>query len=229
MNEDAKARYSEIVKIHPEWFRSAPTDPYLLLLDQESVAIAESAARVELQERGLDPNWATVGVVYEDLHVVVLRDAVRRPDGTLGTYIRIMHQGRDGAGVVIMPTLKGRIILLRHFRHAARSHLLEFPRGFADQDDFETAARRELNEEMGAQPTRLTPLGEVFPDAGLMGSRVRLFLAEIDAVGKADSAEGIRRIEQHDVAIVKRMIADGTIQDGFTIATFARAEFKGML
>jgi ADP-ribose pyrophosphatase len=48
---------------------------------------AEAAEEARLALKGLPISWSRTGVVYEDAYMLVVRDAVRRPDGSLGTYV----------------------------------------------------------------------------------------------------------------------------------------------
>ncbi len=62
-------------------------------------------------------------------------------------------------------TQDGRLILVRQWRHGTRDVGLEFPAGLAEPGEApEEAAARELREETGYVPERLTLLGKVQPN-----------------------------------------------------------------
>ena len=103
---------------------------FSVMTDLTSIRIAEEAAAAELRAVGSPAGWATVGVMFEDRYFLLLRDAVRFPDGSLGTYIRIGSRNPDSAGVAILPLLEEKVVLVRHYRHATQSWHLEIPRGF---------------------------------------------------------------------------------------------------
>ncbi|MGP3954118.1 hypothetical protein [Streptomyces sp. 7N604] len=65
---------------------------------------------------------AAGGVVYEDAHVMLLRDPVRFPfpDGRTGTCTRSVGAIQE-PGCVVLPLLGREVVLLEHFRHATRS------------------------------------------------------------------------------------------------------------
>jgi len=83
-------------------------------------------------------------------------------------------------GVTVLPIYENRIVLIRTFRHAVRSVVLETARGFVDPNETpEEAALRELTEETGliCAPDCLVELGTCFPEASTLQARVGLFVA----------------------------------------------------
>jgi ADP-ribose pyrophosphatase len=94
----------------------------------------------------------------DDPYAMMLREAVRFPDGAFGLYNRILVPG----GVVVLPVLHGRVVLIHRFRHGTRRFEYEAPRGIAGEAErIEEGARRELLEEIGAAAEELLDLGEV--------------------------------------------------------------------
>jgi ADP-ribose pyrophosphatase len=226
---DPLSRYRAIAAQRPELFRDAPGG-FTLLLDPADIARTEAAARERLVARGLPEAWARVGVVYEDPYILVLRDAVRFPDGHLATYIRILSQGVEPAGVAVLAVHDGRALLLRHFRHATREFHLEIPRGFRPAElSAEEAARTEILEEVGSAVTRLVPLGPVHVDTGLEGRRVELYWAELDTVGTPELHEAIAAFVPLSIPELEHRIREAEITDAFTLMAFTRARLRGLL
>ena len=128
-SSDERERYNQIMSKWPQLFENPPDARYEILRDSSMVAEAESEERSRLLARRLPVSWSRIGVVYEDPYLIVLRDAVRRPDGSLGTYARTLPAS-GAAGAAVLPLLDGKIVLLRRFRHATRKWHLEIPRGF---------------------------------------------------------------------------------------------------
>ncbi|GEB58356.1 NUDIX hydrolase [Streptomyces gardneri] len=207
-NGDPVRRYDLLRGERPELFRNEPG----------GIEILTDPASVE----------AAGGVVYEDPYVLLVRDAVRFPDGRAGTYIRWMSPTAAPA-CAILPLLGDRMVLIEHYRHATRSWHWEIPRGFGTTGHTgEANAAKELAEEIGARVQELLPLGSLHPDSGLTCDRVLLFAARIDSVGGLEAAEGIRGALTLPFAEAEAMIADGRITDGFTIAAMTRARLAGL-
>jgi ADP-ribose pyrophosphatase len=224
------AMYANLREGFPDLFVNPPGADFEILFDPADVAAAEQSQAEELAKYGMPATMAETGVVYADPFVMLLRDAVRRPGGEFGTYLRVVPFG-NANGVVILPVHNGQIVLVRHFRHATRGWQWEVPRGFglpgADPAD---DARRELSDEIGVQAEKLHELGVVYPDSGLTASAVHLFLAEVtDEPQVADRDEGITEVRHVSPDEMTAMIADETINDGFTINAYARAVVRGYL
>lgn len=228
-DETRLARYAQLRRDLPELFTNPPDGLFEILLEPHEVAAVERAAARRLVEAGLPAAWARTGVVFEDQYGLAVRDAVRLPDGRLGTYVRRLSPG-NAPGVVVLPLLGGDVLLVRNFRHATRRWHLELPRGFGTpgctpEDD----ARRELWEEVGAVAGSLVDLGVVYPDTGVSATPTRLFLTEVDGYGVPARDEGIAEIRPTPPAELAALISGGELTDGYTIAAYARAVLRGLL
>jgi ADP-ribose pyrophosphatase len=235
-SSDERERYGQMMIKWPQLFENLPGARYEILTDPASVAEAESKERIRLQARRLPESWSRTGVVYEDPYLIVLRDAVRRPDGSLGTYVRTLPAS-GAAGAAVLPLLDGKIVLLRHFRHATRNWHLEIPRGYGEEGvSAVDQARQELWEEIEAVADNLIHLGPFHSNTGTASDQVELFLAEIPALGSPQADEGIDAIEIRTPHEVARLISENnaddihaTITDSFTIGAFTRAWLRGLL
>jgi ADP-ribose pyrophosphatase len=228
MNQE-RERYEAVHRKWPALFVNPPGAAYEILFDPSQVNAAEAADATRLEARGLPAAWARTGVVYEDAYTIVVRDAVRRPDSSLGTYARTLPAS-GGAGAAVLPLLDGKIVLLRQFRHATRSEQLEIPRGFGEPGvTAADQARAELREEIQAEADSLVSLGGLHPNTGAASGCTELFLANIHGFGEPQTAEGILRIELQPPGVVAESIRDGGITDSFTIGAFTRAWLRGLL
>jgi 8-oxo-dGTP pyrophosphatase MutT (NUDIX family) len=73
----------------------------------------------------------------------------------------------------------GQFVMVRQWRHGSRELSLEFPGGvFEPGENPQEAAGRELLEETGYKPGKITKLGEFSPNPAIMSNRVHFFLAE---------------------------------------------------
>jgi ADP-ribose pyrophosphatase len=223
-DEDCLRRYRALAARRPELFVNPPGLVYELLTAPDEIAAARAARTAARPDR----DDTRVGVLADDPYATLLREAVRFPDGGLGLYNRILVPG-DG-GVVVLPVLGDRIVLIRRFRHGTRSFEWEAPRGIiGDGPSLEDDARRELAEEIGAVATELVGLGRMTTAGGIVAEWMHLFLARIDRVGAADRHEAIAEIAALSVSETETMIADGRIGDGPTLAAYLRARLAGLL
>lgn len=147
--------------------------------------------------------------------------------------------------VIIAPRLPdGRFLLIHQERFPIQRTLWEFPAGQIDRvelsDDpavIHAAAIRELEEEtahtLEAGRGRLVPLGYFFSSQGFTDEHAYLFLAEglvpAPAERLGEGNEVIHEARAFTVAELEEMIADNTIVDANTLATYARMKARGIL
>jgi ADP-ribose pyrophosphatase len=224
-----RADYRALIEKYPDLFRNPPGAAFEILLDEADIQRAEQRMAELLGKFGAPPEWSRVGIAFRDQYVLILRDAVRYVDGSLGTYIRAVDPRPTFRGVVVLPLWHGQVLLIRHFRHATRSWHLEIPRGAGSASDPRESAQRELAEEIGASAVRLIELGEVYPDTGLTNSRVALFCAEVESYDAPEAIEGITEILPTSVVQFEEMIGNGELEDGYLLAAYARAKARGLI
>ncbi|MCB9763607.1 MAG: NUDIX hydrolase [Alphaproteobacteria bacterium] len=200
-----------------------------LLTSKEEIEQARAEIKVRLRQRGEDESLAKIGVVYQDQYLIVFRDAVRFRTGNAGTYLRVTLPGglQGDAGVVLIVTRAGQVLLKRSYRHATRRWELEFPRGFrAIGRSIEGAALDELHEETGyrgsAEPVII---GRFLPDSGLMPHTVTVVGVEVSGHPDAMNLEEMESIQSEEVWMTPTQITastrDGTLRDGMTLAAWA--------
>lgn len=215
--------YIELMKLHPELFvNSGEANTVTVLTDPDEILRVEKAVGQK------------TGVMYRDKYIMLLKDAVKFPDNSSGTYIRILPaNGKNGT--VILPVLNGKILLINHYRHALRRFSWELPRGFAEDDlDAVDNAKKELYEECGLKALECEILGRVSPDSGLLGSEPWIIKALVDEksaekMNSHDRAEAIKEFKLVSVEEISEMISQGLITDAFTLSAVFLAIAKNKL
>ncbi len=153
--------------------------------------------------------------VYEGPIFTVYRGTVQLPNGKEARRDRIAHHG--GAGILALNE-KGNLYLVRQYRYGVGKSLLEIPAGKLEsgEDPRETAVR-ELTEEIGFYPCKVTPLGHMELSPAYLGELTYLYLGEQLTPQSAppDEDEFLERVElPFEEAL--QMVLRGEITDGKT-------------
>jgi 8-oxo-dGTP pyrophosphatase MutT (NUDIX family) len=154
----------------------------------------------------------------------VSRLRVSGPDGDEFDRHVVHHPG----AVVVVPVIDGDALLVRQWRVATGTHLLEIPAGKRDVEGESPAAtaNRELEEEIGYHAGRLDPLCEFYNSPGFCDEYTYLFLAtelearERVAVSAEEAAMTIERVplDRVDALIATREIVDAKSIIGLLLA-----------
>jgi ADP-ribose pyrophosphatase len=127
-----------------------------------------------------------------------------------------------GSAVMMAIDSKKRILLVRQYRLPAEKHLWELPAGRLDPGEKPLeAAKRELAEETGYKARKWKKLVTFFASPGYVQERMTIFRATDLIEGEATPMED-ERIETRwfTPAEVKKMIAEGKIEDAKTMVGF---------
>ncbi len=224
------ADYLAFAKAHPGLFVNPPQGGIAILLDEDEIRDAEKQEAQRLEAQGLPDEWAKVGFAYRDQYILILRDAVRFPDGSLGTCIRSVDEDERAPGVVVLPLHQGQVLLIRHSRHGSRTWHLEVPQGFGIPGlSSEESIRLELQQEINATVSRLVSLGRFHPDASVGANVVELFYADIETYGDVELQEGIIELLPTQVSELERMIREREVTNPFLLVIYARAKLHGLI
>lgn len=149
------------------------------------------------------------------------RDEMVLPDGKEETWDYVCH--KKGGGACTVPVLPdGRILMIRQYRPAIDRETLELPAGARDwpgEDPLETAAR-ELEEETGYRPGRMSKLAHILTAVAWCNESTDLYLAQdLEKVSSQhlDEAEEIELCAIPLGELCARIFA-GEIQDAKTVA-----------
>lgn len=220
-------RYRELMAERPDLFET-PGGGILILSDEAEIGAARRHIARRNRILGLPPASASIGVLAEDRYLLVLRDAIRFPDGSLGTHNRVVYQAARGVGVLAL--LDGRIVLVRIFRHPIRRWLLEIPRGTVEPGHtLDQTVHIEMAEEVGGSVVRLVHLGCSNSDTSLCTGRLDLYFAELSGIGRPQLSEGIADIVQVTPSEFEDLLRDGKMEDGHAIAAFTQARLRGLV
>ncbi|MEZ0392490.1 MAG: NUDIX domain-containing protein [Pseudobdellovibrionaceae bacterium] len=115
-------------------------------------------------------------VVFQGRFLKIWRDEVELPNGHQSFREYIKH---PGAATIVPHLDNGKFLMIYQYRHSVGQVFLEFPAGKADLGEkTEITAARELQEEVGFQPGKLTFLTHIHPVIGYSNERIDLYLAE---------------------------------------------------
>lgn len=135
----------------------------------------------------------------------------------------IEHNG----GAVIVPVLSdNKIVMVKQYRKAADSVLLELPAGKIDPgEDPETTAIRELKEETGYAAGEISKLTSIYPTPGYSEEVLYIYMAKDLKPGETDFDEN-EALDIIEVPIdqITNKIMNGEIKDAKTIVGVLMAD-----
>lgn len=200
-------RYKELMRECPDSFIN---NGQLIILTDERIV-----------EEFEHQSCKTIGVVYESSFHLMVVDLVETPNGKRFSYERLLPAINKGA-VVAVPIYKGKLVLLKQYRHAIRRTQYSFPRGFAETGiSAVDNVLKELREELGAEVESYKQLGTVIADSGINGNEVSVFLCELQNLELKYGYEEIESFVTLTKEELVKWISDGKIDDGFTLAAFS--------
>ncbi|KQM82807.1 NUDIX hydrolase [Agromyces sp. Leaf222] len=162
--------------------------------------------------------------VYENPWIRVVEDDVERPDGETGIYGVV--EMRHPAVFIVAMTDADEVLLVTVDRHTVGASI-EVPAGGTDGEDVLLAAQRELLEETGYAASEWREIGRMSALNGIAKAPEHVFLAtglEVAAsAGHSQHEEGISLVRAVPWTEVWRLVRDGGITDGETVAALAYA------
>lgn len=225
----AKANYNKLARARPDLF-TTPQDGFEILTDGDDIARAEQSVAALLKSRGEPEHWAEVGLVFEDHYNMIVRDAVRFPDTSYGTYFRIINKAGDPCGSAVLSTIEEDVVFIRHYRHAVQNWLVEIPKGGREPGEtFLETAERELFEEIGGRAPALTDLGIVHTSSGLAQESFQLYFAKLERLGSPNTDEGVAEIIRIPQKNILDWVSTNETTDSIAMAAILRAVSKGLL
>ena len=180
--------------------------------------------------RLLSDNWYRLHTTTFDL---------QGADGSWSSQSRETYDRGNGATILLYDVQRRTVLLTSQFRYPAyiNGHpggmLIETAAGLLDDDDPETAIRREAVEETGHRVGEVTHVFDAFMSPGSVTERLHLYAAPYDAGtrehaggGLADEGEHITLVEL-DIDEALDLVAAGGIIDAKTIMLLQWAVLRG--
>jgi ADP-ribose pyrophosphatase len=154
--------------------------------------------------------------IYSGKRITVTKDIIVQPGGA--TAMREVVRFANAAACVPL-TKKKEVVLIKQFRYPTGGYIYEIPAGILNWREKPTScAAREVEEETGLRPGKLTFIGKIHPSPGVCTEVIYLFLAE-DLKESLQNLEHGEEIKVRKVALKKafQMIKEGKITDAKTI------------
>jgi len=160
-------------------------------------------------------------------------------DGVWTSQSRETYDRGNGATILLYDAERRTVLLTSQFRYPVyvNGHpdgmLLETAAGLLDDDDPETAIRREAIEETGHEVGEVTHVFDVYMSPGSVTERLHFFAAPYSAQTRASAGGGLAHEGEH-ITVVElgiddalAMIEDGHIVDAKTIMLLQWSVLRG--
>ncbi|MEK9136787.1 MAG: NUDIX hydrolase [Bacteroidota bacterium] len=158
-------------------------------------------------------------VVFRNPWWTYKRDEFELPSGKTGEY-HYVHT--NGSSMVIPVSSDGKVLTVKQYRYLCEKESIEFPCGSVkDGSSYDETAWHELAEETGYSAKRLFLAGEFNPYNGVTAEMCRVYIArELEQVGDTPDETEEFELLFFDAEEIDRMIRDGVIWDGMSIAAW---------
>ncbi|MBS3947756.1 MAG: NUDIX hydrolase [Dethiobacter sp.] len=155
-------------------------------------------------------------IIYQGKIISVRLDDVLLDNGKQARREVVEH---PGAAAVLAVTDQGEAYFVRQYRQAVGEELLEIPAGKLDPGEEPVAcAIRELAEEAGVKPGKISPLAEYFSSPGFASERLYLYLAtELEPTAVQQPEDEILHVCLLPLRDAVKMARQGKIGDGKTL------------
>jgi nudix-type nucleoside diphosphatase (YffH/AdpP family) len=143
-------------------------------------------------------------------------------DGHWSVEERETYDRGNGATILLFDAERRTVLLIRQFRYPAyvNGHpdgmLLEAPAGLLDEDDPETAIRREAREETGYAIGEVTHVFDAYMSPGSVTEKLFFFAAPYLSDERADAGGGLAE-EGEDIELVELSIDDALARIGVDV------------
>ena len=153
--------------------------------------------------------------IYDGKILKLKKYAVTLADGKTSYREEVEHNG----GACVLAVAEGEIYLVRQYRLSLKRETLELPAGKLEKgEDPARAAARELEEETGLIPSKLTKIAAFCPSTGYTNEIIHVYFAD-------KFENGVQRLDEGEFLNVVKipteecfsLLDQGKIADGKTI------------
>jgi len=138
-----------------------------------------------------------------------------------GKYHYVIEKSPRNASAVLLLEDNENFILVKHYRIAVKSYLIEIPRGYGEKnEDSYQSAIREVYEETGYKINDLIKLGSIAPNSGILSTVVDIYFSNVsssDKIKDIDHKEIDKIVKIHKNNIEKEIL-NYNIIDSFTLS-----------
>src|SRR5262245_3341253 len=170
-----------------------------------------------------DPGIVSSRLIHDGRVVKLSVEEVKLPNGNTVSLEVIKH---PGAAAIVPLDGDGNVILVRQYRHATGSWLLEVPAGKLDHpgEAPEACALREVEEETGYRAGELSPLGWIWTTPGFTNEKIWLYVATGLTPSRANlQPDEVLSVVKLPLAEAVAMAGRGEIADGKSVCALLRA------
>lgn len=173
-------------------------------------------------------SWKTLStkLIEANPHLRFFVDEFETEEGKKGKYWYHMNAYGDDAVCMFVRKDENTFIMTREYRYLFDRIAISNPKGSIDEGETpEQAARREIVEECGYEPTELVYLGWLAPALAFSKEKMHLFLAtSVKKIGQhLDKVEQIEVIEMTKEQI-NEAIRSGEIWDGQVVMAWYKVK-----
>jgi len=188
--------------------------------DKSLVDLDQGCANLTSMKKNLVEKVLSSEIAFTGRFLRIWRDDVELPNGHRSFREYIKHPG----AATILPKLdNGKFLMVYQYRHSVGQVFLEFPAGKTDPGETtEMTAMRELQEEVGFKPGKLTLLTHIHPVIGYSNEKIDLYLAEnLTPVAKHNDPDELLEIVELSLEEIRDKIWKQEVTDVKTqIAAF---------
>lgn len=169
--------------------------------------------------------WIGIGtkIAHSNPWYTVREDDVIRPNGTTGKYFVVETK----PSVIVIPFDGEKFYLVKQYRYPISEWSWSFPMGWAENNDYLTQGKKELQEETGITAGKWASLGSFYGMIGMGTNIGHAFLAENLHFGQHNREETESGMELGSFSKVEMYnLLSCDTQDSYALSALQLLQFK---